>query len=221
MNKIFVALALTFTASAAFAEEIAPVAPAEKQPLALGIPEKEHSSGFAVAGTIVLAAGIAVALVFLAQKNKQKKLDGDTIEVLATRQLGGRAKLMLVSARGRELMLSVNDRGAKLLVEWPGSEAEEKQPSISLEEPFFARDEHDEERESASAAVSGLLRLRERTQPKIPVPQSLQQAPLAQMAIAQVAGRKNSEVRSYAANMQMQPAAFPEVFQNQMRKVSR
>lgn len=72
MNKIFVAFALTFTAaSPAFAEETAPVqeaapvqqatvASAEKKPLGIGIPESSSSpSGFAVAGTIVLAAGIA------------------------------------------------------------------------------------------------------------------------------------------------------------------
>ena len=70
---------------------------------------------------IVIAGGIVllgILVMRLRDRSGPNFDDAPTIDVLATRALTGKTKVMLIEAKDREMLLSVTDRGAELLSEW-------------------------------------------------------------------------------------------------------
>jgi flagellar biogenesis protein FliO len=201
MKKFLTIVFVLFAATSAYAEQPAPT-PAVEKPLGIGIPEEPATSGFAVTGVIVVLCAFGAYAVIAAKKKKQVD---DVMQVIGRQALGGRARLMLVAVRDRELLLSVNEKGASLLAEWPG------EPRI--EEPEEAPEAHDELEQAAapttSAAISGLLRLRQKTEPRMPtVPPAPQRAnSVAPAAWSDVFAQEMTQSRqSELAARQMSPS---------------
>jgi flagellar biogenesis protein FliO len=210
--------ALAVSALPALAQEEQP-APAPKAAAPIGVPESGSPLGFLWAGAIVLACGGVAVFAKLKQK-KLFNVDDEAIKVLGQKSLGGRAALMLINARGRDVLLSVNPSGASLLAEWPGTgDLEVKEPvekRVEAKNDFaadFASDLVEEEAAAPppSAAVSGLVRLRQQTQPRIAVPETYRQNGKAPAPTPRAPTNTNRAA----------PAAFPELFGREMRKVSR
>lgn len=177
---------------------------AEVKKAAIGVPESTSPMGIIAAGLIVAACGGLA--VWAKRKQKLSGPDGEAIRVVGTKSLGGRSSLMLISARGRDVLLSVNEKGATLLVEWPGGQ---ETTEVAIEEPVFEAPKVEEAPVTASsAAVSGLVRLRQQTQPRIAVPEGLK-------SYAAAAAPPAPRV---ATNAPIAPAAFPELFNRELRK---
>lgn len=82
-------------------------------------PLATKSSGFPMGWMIAVGAGLAsVALIAVLQKKRNIFAVEETIKVVAAKQLGPKARIVLVETRGRELLLSVGDRGAALISDW-------------------------------------------------------------------------------------------------------
>ena len=92
-----------------------------------------------IAVTLALAMAGAGALV-LKKRMKPLGIDGDrSIEVLASKALSPKVRVVLLRTDGREFLLSVGNEGASLISEWADHTADiapEKQLEIELgEEP--------------------------------------------------------------------------------------
>lgn len=65
---------------------------------------------------VLSAAG--VSSIFLRKRKRGGETGGDVIEVLATKHVAPRTKVVLLSTRHREVLISVGQDGATLLTEW-------------------------------------------------------------------------------------------------------
>lgn len=103
------------------------------------------SSGFPMGWLVAVAAGLGtVALIAVLQKKKNVFATKETIKVVAAKQLGPKARVVLVETRGRELLLSVSDRGATLISDWWTDNKESDEVPAAKEEldlPFELLDE--------------------------------------------------------------------------------
>lgn len=69
---------------------------------------------------ILVAGGVLLGVLVLRLRERNgPSFDGTpSIEVVATRALTSKTRVMLIETKGREMLLSVTDRGAELLTEW-------------------------------------------------------------------------------------------------------
>jgi flagellar biogenesis protein FliO len=128
-------------ASSPIAAETSPHAPAF--PLAItapAIPTKalvSQTSGAGIAQILLFflfIAGCGIAVFWARRRGKTQSL-GQSIRVLSSRSLGPRTRLVLVGAGRRTFLLSVGDKGARVLCRWAkGSKRAEK----ATEADFFA-----------------------------------------------------------------------------------
>ena len=78
-----------------------------------------------IAGGVVL---LGILVVRLRDRTGPNFEDVPSIDIVATRALTAKTKVMLVETKGREMLLSVTDRGAELLSEWLDEEPAHELP---------------------------------------------------------------------------------------------
>jgi len=136
---------------------------AGKKPLKLADEPKTGSSfQMMVAGALVLLGG----LVWLKKKKKGATKQAEaTIDVVAQRSIGGKAKIVWLTAGGREMVVAVTPQKVQMLGQWgKGGGPGPSSSSVNREGPS-TRGELPEARTHGpkpSAAVNGILKLRER-----------------------------------------------------------
>ncbi len=71
-------------------------------------------------GAVLVIFGVlgAAGVSSLVLRKNNTADGGDVIEVLATKTVAPRTKVVLISARNREVLISIGDKGATLLTEW-------------------------------------------------------------------------------------------------------
>ena len=144
---------------------------ADDKPIAKTKPADDGSSPFTmmVAGALCLVGGG----LWLAKRKKAKVAPGQTIDVVAQRSLGGKARIVWLNAAGRDLVVAVTPQQVRMLhqsapkrTEMPRSiGAKPREPEIEI--PSFDHHMRDADMpvartRTSSPAISGLLRLRER-----------------------------------------------------------
>jgi flagellar biogenesis protein FliO len=124
--------------------------------------------GWIVAGAIACAAG---AIAWFAKRRANLTIQGEALKVLAEKTLGGRNRLVLVEAKGREILLSVSDRGAQRILDWwADDEGEDTGDLPSRPAPAAMTPSIHAEPPTVSEAVSGLYRLRSgKTNPRLSI----------------------------------------------------
>jgi flagellar biogenesis protein FliO len=120
------------------AEPVAATAPATAPPVT-GIPAETAkplqlapSSGSGLPWTsIIVLVGVAAAGVLVVRKTRSLKTGADAPQMTmrATMSLGARAKVVLLTADDRELLVAVDNKGVRLLDSWNRGEAPEASTS--------------------------------------------------------------------------------------------
>ncbi len=152
-----------------------------------------ESSGHPWGAAMVIFGVLGAAGVSSLVLRKKNVLGGtELIEVLCAKTIAPRTKIVLLSARNREVLVSVNEKGATLLTEWLSEEATPlpQMPELQFEAPVELAGESDallalsKARDSVAApaapaaseaprkapsrehseAVAGLLELRKKAQ---------------------------------------------------------
>jgi flagellar biogenesis protein FliO len=134
-----------------------------KQALA---PESEDTwSKISMYGALGLAA--AGAGVWWMRRRRGTVAPSASIEVIAQRSLGGKARILWLTAGPRELIVSVTAQHVRLLGQWPRADATSQTNAFPAAQTFAdARGDFRHEptdSKPVSPAVSGILRLRART----------------------------------------------------------
>jgi flagellar biogenesis protein FliO len=81
--------------------------------------EQNESTPFGlVLGLLMILGGAAFAAWRLKQKSSDLQ-DTEELRIVASKQLGGKAKVVWLSVAGREMVVSVGEAGTQLLSEWP------------------------------------------------------------------------------------------------------
>lgn len=149
-----------------------------------------ESSGHPWGAAMVIFGVLGAAGVSSLVLRKKNVLGGtDLIEVLSSKNIAPRTKIVLLSARNREVLVSVNEKGATLLTEWLADESAPlpQMPELQFEAPVELPGESDallalsKAKDSVAAspageaprkapsrehseAVAGLLELRKKAQ---------------------------------------------------------
>lgn len=141
-----------------------PAPVATKAPIATAPPAQSPFSRFSTIAALALAGIGCVGWVL----HKRRKAQGtvSTIEIIAQRSLGGKARVVWLSAGPRELLVSVTPQQVRVIGQWKAGEAAPVLPTAqisnpSTDEPFAPP------APKASAAVAGLLKLRANNVPQI------------------------------------------------------
>lgn len=105
--------------------------------------------------TVLGLMGAAAVLIRTAQKRKQGTVDKGEVTVISTRALSPKVKVVLVGVAGRQLLLSVADKGAELLTEiTPEEDVVPARKAIAKAASNFARIA--EEEQAAAEARFGM-----------------------------------------------------------------
>jgi hypothetical protein len=103
------------------------------------------------------------------KKRKKEAAVVGSIDIIAQRSLGNKAKVMWLSAGGREVLVSVTAQNVHMLGQWSKSDREGMPRAATLGGSSFQQELAQQEVEAApppmiqSSAVSGILKLRART----------------------------------------------------------
>lgn len=115
----------------------------------------------------ILIAGASIAAIAWAHNRAKGDVRIQPVRVLSSSSLGGRARLVLVEVRGRELLLSVGDGGAQLLTEWAAESEVEPETGLLRQEAALRAEPAAGTTPAASiaptrlsGAITGLLQLR-------------------------------------------------------------
>jgi flagellar biogenesis protein FliO len=175
--------ALPSASDAARAEAAKPTSDPRPLAQALAADSDDRWSKISMYAALGLAA--AGAGVWLMRHRRAQLLPSSTIDVIAQRSLGGKARIVWLSAGPREMIVAVTGQHVRMLGQWRKSEATAAPPrelprparaELAAELPAartHAEARYDEASEAAepaepvekplSPAVSGILRLRGRT----------------------------------------------------------
>lgn len=132
--------------------------PADKKPAT--IKETKPEDGFSK-----LAMYGAVALVgvgiggWLLKKRKAQQDPTTTIDVIAQKSLGGKAKVVWFTVGGREMVVAVTPTAVRMLSSWKAGAKAENANTANINLPVA------EAKPASSSAVAGLLKLREKAGP--------------------------------------------------------
>jgi flagellar biosynthesis protein FliO len=134
------------------------------------------AEGASLRGTAVLAGSLvlaAVVLIVLARRRRHASRPAPRIQVVGSQSLGGKTKVVLLAAGKSEMLLSVSDRGARLLARWhrrpePRGAGADRPLADGYDDagdavPAHIDPETSRGRGASSPAVAGLLRLRRNT----------------------------------------------------------
>lgn len=187
---------------------------------------ENESTGHPWGATLVIFGVLAAAgVTSLVLRKKHVFGDDDIIDVIASKTVAPRTKVVLLSARNREVLITVTDKGATLLTEWLADEAVNQSALEPLRvapspEPvlrFEAPVEVDREPEALLALSTSPRRTSEHDGSREPTPRShseavagllelrkkTQRTPPRGNAVAKVAVQRG-------AAYQAAPAAWPE-----------
>jgi flagellar biogenesis protein FliO len=143
-----------------------PPVPAAAVAMTSALPREENDRGRMVIALVVLAA-CALGAVALKRRRGDAPSE-DPLRIVASRSLGGRARVVLIAAGGRELLVAVNDKDARLLGRWgrgkrAGTDEADQRDESNAIDPLAALS-IDVERPTAAApsspAIEGILRLK-------------------------------------------------------------
>lgn len=135
-----------------------PTAPAAPAPATKQVPGAATTSSSPLQNLSLYAALGLVAIgcvAWLVKRKKRAQGPISSIDVIAQRGLGGKAKVVWFTAGGREMVVAVTPQQVRMLGQWKRGEA--AAPSASLPHAQAMP-----EPKPSSAAVSGILKLRER-----------------------------------------------------------
>lgn len=163
-------------AQAALAAATTNAAPAKVEPKVEAKPTHtpippDHESTFGSPGLYGVGALVTLlACGYLMKKRKKQAAVVGTIDIIAQRSLGNKAKVMWLSAGGREVLVSVTAQNVHMLGQWSKSDREGMPRAATLGASSFQQELAQQEVEAApsapmiqSSAVSGILKLRART----------------------------------------------------------
>jgi len=159
----------------------APVAkvetPVEKkpEPQKLGTPIPPENRDWSGTGFYAIAAlgALGGAAYLMKKKKATAAAQTSTIDVIAQRTLGNKAKVVWLAAGQREMIVSVTGTQVRMLGQWPRGTA-----SVSTVDndgprlprlPTATATETAPERPSLSPSVAGILKLRAQTQNNLPI----------------------------------------------------
>jgi flagellar biogenesis protein FliO len=154
--------------------ETKPAAPATHTPI-----PPDHESTFGSPGLYGVGALVTLlACGYLMKKRKKEAAVVGTIDIIAQRSLGNKAKVMWLSAGGREVLVSVTAQNVHMLGQWSKSDREGMPRAATLGNSSFREELAQQDVEVAappppmiqSSAVSGILKLRARTATIQPLP---------------------------------------------------
>jgi flagellar biogenesis protein FliO len=135
-----------------------------KPPIATAPPAQSPFSQFSTIAALALAGIGCVGWVLRKRRKAQGSLS--TIEVIAQRSLGGKARVVWLSAGPRELLVSVTPQQVRVIGQWKAGEAVPVLPTAQISNP--GTDEPlAPSAPKASAAVAGLLKLRAHHAPQV------------------------------------------------------
>ncbi|HEV7557367.1 MAG TPA: flagellar biosynthetic protein FliO [Kofleriaceae bacterium] len=107
---------------------------------------------------------------WLLNKKRAVATPTSTIDVIAQRSLGGKAKVMWLAAGTREMIVSVSPQGVRMLGQWKRTGAPNNDVPLPLPEAQTVERSTSGRllsRAATSPAVSGLIRLRAQTHPAV------------------------------------------------------
>ncbi len=126
---------------------------------------EEPSSNFSMYAMGGLGA-IALGLYLFKKKKAATAPVASTIDVVATRSLGSKAKVVWLNAGGREMVVAVTPQAVRMLGQWKKSENASFSNGTPANMPFAQALENQRNERPARAAtsspVAGILKLRER-----------------------------------------------------------
>lgn len=120
----------------------------------------------AAGGTAALSAALAVAALlglWYRRRGGAQVAGEELLQVLASRSLGPRTRLVLLAVQERQLLLAVSERGPRLLAQWDGVAAPAPAPARAARtagRPQSAGGAPTVPEAPLSPAIAGLLRLR-------------------------------------------------------------
>lgn len=124
-------------------------------------------SGYGALG--LAAAGVGV---WLMRKRKANQAPVSTIEVLAQKSLGGKARIVWLAAGPREMVVSVTPQAVRMLGQWRKADGPAITPQLPFAHALPERATSQSEvtraaQKPSSPAVAGLIRLRAQTAPPV------------------------------------------------------
>lgn len=132
-------------------------------PKAFLAPEEPSTnfSMYAMGGLGAIALGI---YLFKKKKSVTAGTVASTIDVVATRSLGSKAKVVWLNAGGREMVVAVTPQAVRMLGQWKKSDSPSLAINGSATMPFAQALENQQRtsRAATSSPVAGILKLRER-----------------------------------------------------------
>jgi flagellar biogenesis protein FliO len=139
----------------------------------------DHESTFGSPGLYGVGALVTLlACGYLMKKRKKEAAVVGSIDIIAQRSLGNKAKVMWLSAGGREILVSVTAQNVHMLGQWSKSDREGMPRAATLGSSSFREELAQQDVAAAppppmiqSSAVSGILKLRARTATIQPLPQ--------------------------------------------------
>lgn len=149
----------------------AAVRPVQDSHPVLGSNEGGGGGGSMLAGMlmlIVLVCGAVIAL-WLRRRKSQQEPAGDPLEIVASKNLTAKSRVVLMRAADRDLLLSVTDKGTELLTEWATSDDnarvddkpwrfDDEPDPVGKTAPAFAQGTN--QLAQGSPAVDGIMRLK-------------------------------------------------------------
>jgi flagellar biogenesis protein FliO len=153
-------------------------APVEKkpEPQKLGTPIPPEHRDWSGTGFYAIAAlgALGGAAYMMKKKKAAAATQVSTIDVIAQRTLGNKAKVVWLAAGQREMIVSVTGTQVRMLGQWPRGTA--SMPTLDTNDgprlprlPTATASEASPERPSLSPSVAGILKLRAQTQNNLPI----------------------------------------------------
>lgn len=133
----------------------------DKKPFLAPEEPSTNFSMYAMGGIGAIALGL---YLFKKKKSVTAGTVASTIDVVATRSLGSKAKVVWLNAGGREMVVAVTPQAVRMLGQWKKSDS----PSLAVNGPAtmpFAQALENQQRmprAATSSPVAGILKLRER-----------------------------------------------------------
>jgi flagellar biogenesis protein FliO len=154
-------------------------APVEKkpEPQKLGTPIPPEKRDWSGTGFYAIAAlgALGGAAYIMKKKQKTAATQTSTIDVIAQRTLGNKAKVVWLAAGQREMIVSVTGTQVRMLGQWPRGTATvptletNDGPRLPRLPTATAVETAAAERPSLSPSVAGILKLRAQTQNNLPI----------------------------------------------------
>ncbi len=145
--------------------EVKPEAPAKSDDNKSFLAPEEPSSNFSFYAMAGLGA-IALGAWFMKKKKKAGIAQSTTIDVIAQRSLGSKAKVVWLNAGGREMVVAVTPQQVRMLGQWKKSDSSSTSTGTPAAMPFAQALENSRNEKPAraqtSSPVAGILKLRER-----------------------------------------------------------